>query len=101
MLSPIGPSRHCRLDPAIHLLRKKRLAKDGPTELGFTRVRHLKCASRINPTCVVKPAGDAGGWVSTDSKTTGTRFSANNRLATQRRASIRASRRIHAPRFYP
>ena len=26
----------------------------------------LSCASRINPTCVVKPAGDAREWVSAD-----------------------------------
>src|SRR5437667_1266456 len=28
------------------------------SEIGFTRFRQSKCASRINPTCVVKPAGD-------------------------------------------
>src|ERR1700730_5374211 len=56
------------LDPAIHLLRKKRVAKrmDHPN-LGLPKFGHLKCASRINPTCVVKPAGDGGGRASSDS----------------------------------
>src|SRR5262249_44736823 len=36
------------LDPAIHRLRKKYLSqRDGPSELGFTRVRHFRCASRV------------------------------------------------------
>ena len=48
------------LEPAIHLVRKSCLRRmmDRP-EIGFTRFRYFKCASRINPTCVVKPAGDA------------------------------------------
>src|SRR5438067_5618487 len=32
------------------------------SEIGFSRFRQSKCASRINPTYVVKPAGDGGGW---------------------------------------
>src|SRR2546421_1097736 len=35
---------------------------DGPLEIGFNRFRALRRASRINPTCVVKPAGDAYGY---------------------------------------
>jgi hypothetical protein len=31
------------------------------TEIGFTRFRRFKYASRINPACVVKPAGDVCG----------------------------------------
>src|SRR5262249_22107944 len=38
---------------------KTSFEEDGPPEIGFTRFRAFKCASRINPTCVVKPAGDA------------------------------------------
>src|SRR5262245_60195959 len=37
---------------------KSSYEEDGPPEIGFTRFRAFKCASRINPTCVVKPAGD-------------------------------------------
>src|SRR5437867_11785305 len=48
------------LDPASHHRREISSEEDGPSELGFTRVRTFMCASRINPTCVVKPAGDSG-----------------------------------------
>ena len=56
---PTLPRVIAGLDPAIHPLRERVLQRmmDRP-EIGFTRFRHLKCASRINPTCVVKPAGD-------------------------------------------
>jgi hypothetical protein len=30
---------------------------------GLPDFGHSKCASRINPTCVVKPAGDIGGSI--------------------------------------
>src|SRR6266702_2394198 len=40
------------------ILRESPCEDDGPSEIGFTRFRQTKCASRINPTCVVKPAGD-------------------------------------------
>jgi len=30
---------------------------------GLPDFGHSKCASRINPTCVVKPAGDTGGTI--------------------------------------
>jgi hypothetical protein len=47
------------LDPAIHLLRKKFLRRmmDHPKS-GLPDFGRFKCASRVNPTCVVKPAGD-------------------------------------------
>src|SRR5258707_512497 len=56
-----SPAVMAGLDPAIHPLRKKLLRSDGPPEIGFTRFRAFTCASRINPTCVVKPAGDVPG----------------------------------------
>src|SRR5262249_48335543 len=48
--------------PAIHPLRKKFLQRmmDHPNS-GLPDFGRFKCASRINPTCVVKPAGDACG----------------------------------------
>src|SRR5262252_3493939 len=47
------------LDPAIHPLRKIffRTMMD-PPKSGLPDFGHFTCASRINPTCVVKPAGD-------------------------------------------
>jgi hypothetical protein len=47
------------LDPAIHPVRKKLLTKgmDHPKS-GLPDFGRFKCASRVNPTCVVKPAGD-------------------------------------------
>jgi hypothetical protein len=50
------------LDPAIHSLRKKAFTKamDHPKS-GLPDFGYFKSASRINPTCVVKPAGDAEG----------------------------------------
>jgi hypothetical protein len=48
------------LDPAIHPF----FAKRWTTEIGFTRFRRFRCASRINPACVVKPAGDVAWMIS-------------------------------------
>src|SRR5262249_58010492 len=48
------------LDPAIHPARKKhslRKKMDHPKS-GLPDFGRFRCASRINPTCVVKPAGD-------------------------------------------
>src|SRR5262249_46109637 len=55
-------ARERAYDPAIHPLRKKSLRtmmehpKSGLPDFG-----RFRCASRVNPTCVVKPAGDACG----------------------------------------
>src|SRR5882757_11358460 len=35
--------------------------EDGPPNSGLPEFGHLRCASRINPTCVVKPGGDMQG----------------------------------------
>jgi len=51
------------LDPRIHLLgiridrRPRGYGEEGMDrpEIGFTRFRHFKCASGINPTCVGTP----------------------------------------------
>jgi hypothetical protein len=64
LIAPQGHVQHlvviAGLDPAIHLLRKKSLRRmDGPPNSGLHEFGFLSCASRINPTCVVKPAGDA------------------------------------------
>src|SRR5262249_20306685 len=53
------------LDPAIHPLRKNCLGvftkkMDHPNS-GLPEFGHFRCASRINPTCMVKPAGDERG----------------------------------------
>jgi hypothetical protein len=55
------------LDPAIHRFAKKLFAKrmDHPKS-GLPDFGHFKCASRMNPTCVVKPAGDANGASESD-----------------------------------
>src|SRR5262245_21592026 len=52
------------LDPAIHPLRKKFLRRtmDHPKS-GLPDFGRFKCASRVHPTCVVKPAGDASELV--------------------------------------
>jgi hypothetical protein len=48
------------LDPAIHRLAKKMdHPKSGKPDFGL-----LKRAGRINPTCVVKPAGDGAIFLS-------------------------------------
>src|SRR3981189_11349 len=33
---------------------------------GLPDFGHFKCASRINPTCEDKPAGDTGGWFASE-----------------------------------
>src|SRR3954447_9405980 len=44
---------------------------DGPPNSGSPEFGFLSCASRINPTCVVKPAGDGREWVSAEPIRTG------------------------------
>ena len=45
---------------------------DGPPNSGSPEFGFLSCASRINPTGVVKPAGDGREWVSAEPIRTGT-----------------------------
>ena len=46
------------LDPAIHRLCKTLVRSGWPPNSGLPEFGFRSCASRINPTCVVKPAGD-------------------------------------------
>jgi hypothetical protein len=50
---------------------------DGPPNSGSPEFGFLSCASRINPTCVVKPAGDAG-MGERRATTNGNRFSTSS-----------------------